>query len=80
MANSHLNFFKEKGYDGLLYSSKGYLEDIWLEQDFPVWMAHYTKDIELSSYSGEYSYWQLCSDGKVDGINGSVDINVRYKN
>ena len=43
-------------------------------------MAHYTKDIELSSYSGEYSYWQLCSDGKVDGINGSVDINVRYKN
>lgn len=80
MASSHLNFFKEKGYDGLLYSSKGYLEDIWLKQEFPVWMAHYTKDIEPSSYEGEYSYWQLCSDGKVDGINGSVDINIRYKN
>lgn len=79
MATSHLNFFRNKGYEALLYSSKSYLEEIWLKHDFPVWMAHYTKDVEPSSYKGEYSYWQACSDGKIDGINGPVDINVRYK-
>lgn len=80
MANSHLNYFKEKGYKGLLYSSKSYLEEIWLKTDFPVWLAHYTRNLEGSSYKGEYLYWQLCSDGRVDGIDGAVDINIEYKN
>lgn len=80
MAESHLEYFKDKGYEALLYSSKGYLEDIWQETDFPVWMAHYTNNVEPSSYKGKYKYWQACSDGKIDGINGNVDINIKYKN
>ena len=80
MATSHLNYFREKGYNALLYSSKSYLEEIWLKHDFPVWMAHYTRDVEPSSYAGDYMYWQACSDGRVSGINGAVDINIRYKN
>ena len=80
MSNSFLKFFEDKGYKGMLYSSKAYLEEIWLKSDYPVWMAHYTKNIEKSSYEGDYTYWQLCSDGKIDGINGSVDINVRFNN
>ena len=52
MATSHLNYFREKGYNALLYSS----------------------------YAGDYMYWQACSDGRVSGINGAVDINIRYKN
>lgn len=80
MANSFLKFFEDKGYEGMLYSSKAYLEEIWLKSNYPVWMAHYTKNIEKSSYTGEYKYWQLCSDGKVSGINGPVDINVRFDN
>ncbi len=80
MSNSFLKFFEDKGYDGMLYSSKAYLEEIWLKSNYPIWMAHYTKNIEKSSYQGEYTYWQLCSDGKVDGIDGPVDINVRFNN
>ena len=76
MATSFLNVFKEKGYEGMLYSSKTYLEQIWLKTDYPVWLAHYTKK---TNYAGNYNYWQLCSDGKVDGIYGDVDINIRYK-
>lgn len=76
MANSFLNVFKSKGYEGLLYSSKAYLDDIWLETNYPVWLAHYTKK---TNYEGKYSYWQLCDNGLVDGINGNVDINIRYK-
>lgn len=80
MANIHLNYFKEKGYNTYLYSSKSYLEEIWLKSDHTVWLAHYTKDIQQSSYEGEYTYWQLCSNGQVDGINGDVDFNIRFKN
>ncbi len=76
MATSFLNVFKEKGYEGMIYSSKTYLEQIWLKTDYPVWLAHYAKK---TTYAGDYSYWQLCSDGKVDGIYGDVDINIRYK-
>ncbi len=76
MANAFLDTFKDAGYDGMLYSSKTYLEQIWLETPYPVWLAHYTKQ---TSYKGDYSYWQLCSNGHVSGINGDVDINIRYK-
>lgn len=76
MANSFLDIFKKAGYEGMLYSSKTYLEEIWLDTPYPVWLAHYTKQ---TSYKGNYSYWQLCSNGHVAGINGDVDIDIRYK-
>jgi len=76
MANSFLDVFKEAGYEGMLYSSRNYLEQIWLKTDYPIWLAHYTYK---TSYSGPYSYWQMCNDGRVDGIYGDVDINIRYK-
>lgn len=77
MANSYLNYFKSKGYDGLLYGSKNYLEQIWLDTDYPIWLAHYAKS---TSYQGNYHYWQICNNGRVDGINADVDIDIRYKN
>lgn len=63
------------GYDGLLYSSKTYLEKIWLDIDYEIWLAHYTSK---SNYKGEYRFWQLCNNGRVDGINGDVDIDIMY--
>ena len=65
---------KEKGYKGMLYGSKSYLESIW-DSPSEVWLAHYTKE---TSYTGTYKVWQLCDDGKVNGINGYVDIDIRY--
>ena len=65
----------EAGYEGMLYSSKNYLEDIWLDTTYPVWLAHYTSQ---TNYEGDYTYWQICNNGRVDGINGYVDINIRY--
>lgn len=78
VANAFMDTAKENGYEGMLYSSKTYLENIWYPVDYPIWLAHYTKNMNESSYKGDYSYWQLCSNGRVDGINGDVDINVRY--
>ena len=43
-----------------------------LKRDYRVWIARYSEykpDVRLT-------YWQLCPDGKVAGIQGDVDINV----
>lgn len=76
IAISFLDVFKNNGYEGLIYSSKTYLDNIWQATDYPVWLAHYTKK---TNYNGNYNFWQLCNNGHVDGILGDVDIDIRYK-
>ena len=72
--NKELN---KHGYDAMLYSSKFYLENIWINKNnLPVWLAHYT---DRTDYKGDYLMWQLCSNGRISGINGNVDINIMYK-
>ena len=75
IAKGFMDTIKDAGYDAMLYSSKTYLENIWLPTSYPVWLAHYTKN---TNYTGYYSFWQICSNGRVDGISGDVDINIRY--
>lgn len=78
MAEEFFQVVEDYGYEGMLYSSKYFLEQIWLPTEYPIWLAHYTNYTNPSSYEGEYEYWQMCSDGKIDGIAGAVDVNVRY--
>lgn len=75
MAEVFLETVENKGYDGMLYSSKSYLENIWLPTDYDTWLAHYTNKTD---YKGKYKMWQLCNNGKIDGINGNVDIDIMY--
>ena len=81
--NVYLTFDKEMkkhNLDTMLYSSKYYLEIIWddkVKNEHPVWLAHYTNN--KSSYTGDYMMWQMCSDGRIDGIKGDVDIDVLFK-
>ena len=75
--NAFANTLKKAGYDTMLYSSKWYLEHIWInENKYPVWLAHYTSD---TNYQGEYILWQRTNIGKIDGISGDVDIDIYYK-
>lgn len=77
---SRVNEFKDElskdGYDVMIYSSKWYLENVWLTGDHDIWLAHYT---DHTDYAGEYKIWQICSDGIIDGIEGYVDIDILYK-
>jgi GH25 family lysozyme M1 (1,4-beta-N-acetylmuramidase) len=75
ISESFLSTIKVNGYDAMNYSSKYYLENIWNIDEYPVWLAHYTNQ---TNYSGEYVMWQLCNNGKIDGINGNVDIDILY--
>ena len=77
VAEAFLEKIEDKGYDGMLYGSKNYLNSIWKYHDYDVWLAHYT---DQTDYDSHYVMWQLCQDGRIDGINTAVDINVLYKN
>lgn len=71
---------KDNNYTPMLYGSKYYLENIWekdLVNNDNIWLAHYTDS--KTNYQGKHIMWQLCNDGRVNGINGDVDINVLYK-
>jgi GH25 family lysozyme M1 (1,4-beta-N-acetylmuramidase) len=76
VANSFTDYIEKKGYKGMVYSSKNYLENIWYNLNSDIWLAHYTKE---TTYTGKYKVWQICNDGKVDGINTSVDIDIMYE-
>lgn len=77
VANEFIKTIENAGYKGMLYSSKTYLENMWLKTDNITWLAHYT---DKTTYKGDYLLWQLCNTGRVDGIYGDVDINVMYLN
>lgn len=66
---------EKNGYEGMLYSSKSKLLEIWEPKDYPVWLAHYTKK---TTYEGDYIMWQVDEVGRIDGIKGNVDINLYY--
>ena len=75
MAEAFLEEIEKEGYQGMLYSSKIYLDYIWFPTKYDIWLAHYT---DQTSYKGKYKFWQICNNGKVDGINSDVDINIMY--
>lgn len=74
-ANTFLDILANSGYKGMLYGSKNYLEKIWYPTNHDTWLAHYTSQ---TNYQGKYTIWQMCDTGRVDGINGNVDIDIMY--
>ncbi len=75
IAEAFIKEVEKEGYDGILYSSKNYLENMWTYHEEEVWLAHYT---DQTNYEGDYAMWQLSNTGLVPGIEGYVDINVLY--
>lgn len=76
IAEAFLKGIEDAGYEGMLYSSKTYLDHIWFPTKYDIWLAHYTKQ---TNYQGKYKFWQLCDNGKIDGIENEVDIDIMYK-
>lgn len=75
IASSFIDEVEKNGYDSLLYTSEYYLDTIWFNTDYNnVWIAKYGN----LEYKNNYDVWQVCSDGKIDGIDEYVDIDVMY--
>ena len=70
---------EKAGYYVGIYASKSWLEtklDMSQLKDYDVWVAQYNTSC---TYKGTYGMWQYTSSGKVNGINGNVDMNKCYK-
>ena len=69
---------KNAGYTPAVYANKYYLTSMLNTsqlEGYVIWLAHYTT---ATSYSRRYDIWQYSSKGTVDGISGSVDMNISY--
>ncbi len=70
---------KEAGYTPLVYGNLkcfAGMIDITRLEPYEKWFAYYS-DEPYMPY--EFSMWQYTSTGKIDGINGDVDINISFK-
>ena len=76
------------GYKPMIYANKWWLnEQLDMEKlsKYDVWLAHYTGATidnpfsKPSDYSGKYSIWQYTDKGKVNGIEGYVDLDITVK-
>lgn len=74
-AKTFLDTVNEAGYRSLLYGSTNYLKLFWNVPEHETWVAQYYDRV---TYEGDYSIWQICDTGKIDGINGAVDIDIMY--
>ena len=74
-AEEFVRIANDNGYQGSTYGSKNYLEKVWLKTPGVIWLAHYNDE---TSYKG-HTFWQICDNGIVDGINAKVDIDIWYK-
>ena len=77
----------EHGYSPMFYGAKSEMEDNvkWemnrISSIYSVWVAQYPSEYTTTtecSYAGPYVMWQYTNKGSVQGIQGSVDMNIAY--
>ncbi|MDE7251943.1 MAG: hypothetical protein K2O32_03250 [Acetatifactor sp.] len=67
------------GYQAGVYASRNwYNHNLHTQklENYYIWLAEY-RDVPL--YQGYYRMWQYSSKGRIDGIEGNVDMNVMYE-
>ncbi|MBQ9121915.1 MAG: glycoside hydrolase family 25 protein [Lachnospiraceae bacterium] len=69
---------RNAGYQSGVYASRNWYNtrvDVEKLERYVIWLAEYRK---VPLYQGYYHMWQYTSKGKVDGIEGNVDLNISY--
>lgn len=67
------------GYEAGVYASRNWLNNNLKTErldQYRIWLAEY-RSVPL--YQGYYQMWQYTSKGKIDGIEGNVDLNICYE-
>ena len=76
------NEIAKSGYEPMVYASKSWFYDELIFSqlsNYSIWVAHYTYDPnKKTNFKYSYNMWQYTDSGKVPGINGNVDIDIRY--
>ena len=74
------NKISAAGYKPGIYANLNWFNTILTDSVFESgswdrWIAQYNSQCD---YTGNYSFWQYKSNGKVPGVNGNVDMNYAY--
>ncbi len=72
---------RERGYNAMLYSNlKMALTkyDMRSLSEYDFWYVEYKDGHNPPQYPYQLEMWQYASDGKVDGIDGYVDMNISF--
>ena len=67
--------FKPGIYANLNWFNNILTDSVFKSSSWDHWIAQYNWRCD---YTGNYSFWQYSSSGKVSGINGNVDMNYFY--
>ncbi|MCQ4665238.1 GH25 family lysozyme, partial [Extibacter muris] len=76
LINIFCSEIRKYNYTPMVYSSTSFLNthiNMSLLTNYQTWVAQYNKTL---TYRRSYKCWQYTSSGKVNGINGNVDMNV----
>lgn len=80
MCKAFCKKIEKAGYWAGIYANKywltTFLDSKELEKHFTIWVAQYNT---TNTYKGKYDMWQYTSSGRVNGINGNVDMNILYR-
>ena len=74
-------YVEQNGYNSGIYANKYWLlnkidvNNLLANVDISIWLAEWNNN---PTYKGRYSIWQYTSKGRVNGINGNVDLNYLY--
>lgn len=81
MCKAFCDKIEKSGYWAGIYTNQNWainkIDGVALGQRYTYWIAQYNSKC---TYNGKYDMWQYSSSGKVNGINGNVDMNYMYRN
>lgn len=81
MCEAFCEKIESAGYWAGIYANKywltTHLNHQYLEKKYTIWVAQYNN---TNTYKGIYDMWQYTSQGRVNGVNGNVDMNILYRN
>lgn len=80
MCISYCTVIENAGFWAGIYANKYWFSSILNSEElgkrYTCWVAQYNTEC---TYKGKYDIWQKSSSGKINGINGNVDIDIMYR-
>lgn len=76
IADAFCKVIERNGYTPMVYGNPHWLEtrlELGYLTDYDTWLAHYTEQTE---YPYDFRIWQYSDRGRVDGIEGRVDLDI----
>ena len=79
IAKTFCDYIKDNGYTPVIYANLRWFNlalDMKALEEYDKWYAYYDDEIY---FPYKISMWQYSENGKVNGIEGSVDMNISFK-